>query len=139
MTTPDITFEPSREEMSFMLIASRMLERNIPVIPIPPGKKGARLRDWPNLATTDIAQVQKWNNENPKYNCGAVATAEGFWFFDCDIPNLAQQIERETGQTFPATFAVRTSKGVHYYFKQTKASRAMGNRNVPKLFDAQVS
>lgn len=124
--------------MSFKETAATMLGRNIPVIPIPPREKGTKLKNWPKLATTDIVQIERWNSENPEYNCGAVATAEGVWILDCDIPDLAQQIEREAGHSLPATFVVQSSKGSHYYFKQTAASRAMRNRKVEHLFDAQV-
>jgi len=57
---------------------------------------------------------------------------------DCDVPHLQQTIETESGQVFPPTFSVRSSKGIHYYFRQTDASRKTGNVSVDGLFDAQI-
>jgi len=124
---------------NFKEIVTPLIARGIPVIPIPPRQKGTRLKGWQNLATTDPVQIEKWHEENPQYNCGAVAKPDGFWFLDCDAPNLQQTIEAETGQLFPPTFSVRSSKGIHYYFRQTDASRKTGNVSVEGLFDAQVN
>ncbi len=123
---------------SFKEIAMPLLARGIPIIPIPPRQKGTRLKGWQNLATIELEQIEKWHEENPQYNAGAVAKPDGFWMLDCDVPNLEQTIETETGQMFPPTFSVRSSKGIHYYFRQTQASRKTGNVSVEGLFDAQV-
>src|ERR1700674_1392684 len=101
--------------VSFKKIAMQLAARGIPVIPIPPRQKGAVLRNWPELATTDSAQIEKWNKGNPQHNVGAVAKLDGFWFLDCDVPNLQQAIETETGQLFPPTFSVKSANGVHFY------------------------
>lgn len=123
---------------NFKEIVTPLIARGIPVIPIPPRQKGAVLRGWQKLATTSSEQIEEWHSRNPQYNAGAVAKPDGFWFLDCDVPNLQQTIETETGQLFPPTFSVRSSKGIHYYFRQTDASRKTGNVSVEGLFDAQV-
>ncbi len=123
----------------FKNVASEMVCRGVPVIPIPPCEKGTKLVNWPSLATTDVAQVEKWHSENPNYNCGAVAKPDGFWMLDCDLMDLPQRIEEETQKSIPATLKVRSRRGFHFYFRQTDASRKLGNRNVRGLFEAQVS
>jgi putative DNA primase/helicase len=123
-TTTDVAPATSFKEIAMPLVA-----RGIPVIPIPPRQKGAVLKDWPNLATTELEQIEKWNEENPQYNVGAVAKLNGFWMLDCDVPDLQQTIEKETGNVFPPTFSVRSSKGLHFYFKHTAASHAL-KRNI---------
>ena len=110
---------------SFKEIAMPLVAQGIPVIPIPPRQKGAGLKGWQNLATTDPVQIEKWNKENPQYNVGAVAKLDGFWMLDCDVPDLQQTIEKETGENFPQTFTIKSSKGLHFYFKHTAASRAL--------------
>lgn len=110
---------------SFKDIAMPLVARGIPVIPIPPRQKGAGLRGWQKLATTESEQIEKWNEENPQYNAGAVAKLSGFWMLDCDVPDLQQKIELETGQVFPQTFSVSSSKGLHFYFKHTAASQLL--------------
>jgi putative DNA primase/helicase len=116
--------------LSFKEIAMPLVARGIPVIPIPPRQKGAVLKNWPDLATTNPGQVEAWNKQNPQYNCGAVAQFDGFWMLDCDVPDLQQTIEKETGEIFPQTFTVKSSKGLHFYFKHTAASRAL-KKNIP--------
>jgi len=125
--------------VSFKEIAMPLVARGIPVIPIPPRQKGAVLKNWPELATTDLVQIEKWNKENAQFNVGAVAKLDGFWMLDCDVPGLPQQIENEIGKPFPNTFTVKSSRGYHYYFCQTDASRQMGNVSVKGFFDAQVN
>jgi putative DNA primase/helicase len=109
----------------FKEIAMPLVARGIPVIPIPPRQKGAGLKGWQNLATTDPVQIEKWNKENPQYNVGAVAKLDGFWMLDCDVPNLPQTIEQETNQSFPQTFSVKSGKGLHFYFKHNAASQSL--------------
>jgi Bifunctional DNA primase/polymerase, N-terminal/Primase C terminal 1 (PriCT-1) len=123
----------------FKIIASAMVERGIPVIPIPPRQKAAQLKDWPERATTDIKQIEAWHKENPEYNCGAVATRNGFWMLDCDQAGLRERIEKETQRKIPPTLTVKSKKGFHFYFRQTDGSRRMGNLKVGRVFDAQVS
>jgi putative DNA primase/helicase len=115
--------------MSFKEIAMPLVKRGIPVIPVLPRKKEAVLKAWQNLATTDVKVIEEWNEENPQYNAGAVAKLDGFWMLDCDVPDLQQKIEEETGNAFPQTFSVRSSKGQHFYFKHTTASRSL-KRNI---------
>jgi Bifunctional DNA primase/polymerase, N-terminal len=123
----------------FKIIASAMAERGIPVIPIPPRQKAAQLPNWPERATTNMKQIEAWHNENPECNCGAVATRNGFWMLDCDQEGLIERIEKETQRKIPPTLTVRSRKGQHIYFRQTVASRKMGNLSVAGVFDAQVS
>ena len=116
--------------MSFIEIARPLLERNIPVIPLRPRSKIAVLDNWPDLATTDIYQIQKWDQENPNYNCACVAKAspDGVWIWEVDSPEAIQRCEQETGQKIPKTFRVRSRPGRgHMYFKHSPQSLAVGN------------
>lgn len=103
--------------MSFKEIATPLVARHIPVIPIPPLQKGTVLKHWPNLATTELEQIEKWNEENPHYNAGAVAKLDGFLMLDCDVPGLQQKIEKSTGQDFPQTFSVKSSNRAAFLFQ----------------------
>jgi putative DNA primase/helicase len=118
-------------------LARKMAEHGVAVIPVPPKEKGCKLLDWPQLATTDINQINNWAETEPDGNYGCVCTPESVVVLDADNPGLRSQIERTTGRDFPDTLTVRSSKGYHYYFKQTDRSRAVGNRNVADLFDLQ--
>src|SRR5580692_10681288 len=111
---------------SFRAIATPLVARGIPVIPIPPRQKGANLKSWQTLATTKLEQIEEWHSENPQYNVGAVAKLDGFWMLDVDAPELQQAIQDETGQVFPETFTVASNKGMHFYFKHTAASQSLG-------------
>jgi hypothetical protein len=116
--------------MNFKEIASPLIECGIPVTPLRPQTKIAFLPGWENSATTDIAQVDLWNSQDPTYNCGAVAKADldKVWFFEVDSPDVIHRVVNDTGKPMPETFMVRSSPGhAHYYFKQSEASIRMGN------------
>lgn len=114
----------------FKQIADPLTARNVPVIPLRPRTKIAFIAGWEQLATTDVAQVDKWDAEYTDANgaCVAYAKPDGVWFFEVDKPGIVEKIEQETGHALPETFMVRSSPGRgHFYFKQTPASIAMGN------------
>ena len=110
---------------SFKEIAMPLVKRGIPVIPVLPRDKKTVLKNWQSLATVESDQIEKWDEENPEYNVGAVARVGGIWMLDCDVPDLLQTIQKETGQVFPQTFSVRSNKGLHFYFKHTPASESL--------------
>jgi len=107
----------------FFRASKELLARGIKCIPIPCQEKGCRLKDWPELATTDLVQIEKWKHQNPRMNAGAVASPEGVCILDIDDPSIIEQMPAG----MPRTFTVKSSKGLHFYFKQTDATRALGN------------
>lgn len=116
--------------MSFFEIAEPLIARGLPVIPLRPRSKIAALDNWPDLATTDISQIQKWNQEMPDANCACVAQAnpDGFWVWEVDSPEAVQRCEQETGQRIPKTFRVRSRIGRgHIFFRHSTQSLAVGN------------
>lgn len=120
------------EQTPFEKRASIPLAHNVPVIPLRPESKVAFLHNWQDEATLDMTKIHAWAQQDPNYNCGAVARAKpgGIWFFEVDQENFHKVIEQQTGQKMPETFAVRSSPGRgHFYFLQTPASIAMGNCN----------
>ena len=80
------TLTDASSAMSFKEIAIPLVKRGIPVIPVLPRQKGTVLKGWQDLATTDVKVIEKWNEQNPQYNAGAVAKIDGFWMLDCDVP-----------------------------------------------------
>lgn len=114
----------------FSQIATPLVTKGVPVIPLRPKTKIAFLNEWEKLATTDMKKVLEWDIDFDGANaaCVAYARENGVWFLEIDKSGFADRIERETGQKMPATMMVRSSPGRgHYYFKQTPASIAMGN------------
>lgn len=126
-----------QQESVFKQAARELMRRGIPVIPIPPREKGCRLANWTELATTDKNQLTDWLNENPAYNAGAVALPDGFCMLDADRADLRDLINLESGRDLPRTFTVKSSKGHHYYFRQTAMTRDTGNVKKGGLFDFQ--
>jgi len=124
---------------TFLEIATPLIQRGIPVIPVQPNEKRCLLPEWQMKATTDIEQVKLWQTDNPHYNVGCVGKPDGFVMLDCDVVGLREQVEKETGQKFPLTLIVRSAgKGAeHIYFRQTDKSRGLGNRSSAGLFDLQ--
>lgn len=129
--------------LPFNKIAVQMVKRGINVIPVEAkGKKPLLPKDWQFKASTKPDVIRDWIIEyGNDINCGCVATLDTYWFLDADNPELWDIIERETGNTLPRTFTTASSKGQHKYWKQTQASRLMGNHKAhqfPYEFDAQV-
>jgi len=116
--------------MTFFEIAQPLIARGLPVIPLRPRSKVALLDNWPELATTDALQIQRWSEQYPEANCACVALAkpDGFWIWEVDSPEAVQRCEQETGQKLPKTFRVRSRVGRgHIFFRQSSESLAMGN------------
>jgi hypothetical protein len=116
--------------MTFREIAEPLAKMGVPMTPVRPGTKRAFLPDFPTTATTDLSQIAAWNETYPDCNAACVARAEdgGVWFFEVDSADVLPRIQKETGQMMPETFKVRSRPGRgHFYFRQTKASMAMGN------------
>lgn len=116
--------------MGFREIAEPLAKMGVPMTPVRPGTKRAFLPDFPTTATTDLSQIFAWNKLYADCNAACVARAEegGVWFFEVDSPDVIPRLEKQTGQTMPNTFKVRSRPGRgHFYFRQTKASMEMGN------------
>jgi hypothetical protein len=124
---------------TFLEIATPLIQRGIPVIPVQPNEKRCLLPEWQTKATTDIERVKLWQTENPVFNVGCVGTPEGIVILDADNPELIARIERETGHEMPRTFTVRSGgkKLPHLYFRQTDVSRKLRNRSSAGMFDLQ--
>src|SRR5260221_378722 len=122
---------PPSTATAFETRALPLIERNVPVIPLKSRTKIAFITGWETKATVDPAQVKQWAQEYPDANVASVAKTEpgGIWIFEVDKENFHEQVEQQTGQRIPDTFIVRSSPGRgHFYFRQTTASIAMGNR-----------
>jgi hypothetical protein len=137
------TATPQATRLPFNRIAVQMVKRGINVIPVEAkGKKPLLPKDWQFKASTKPDVIRDWIIEyGNDINCGCVATLDTYWFLDADNPELWDIIERETGNRLPRTFTTASSKGQHKYWKQTQASRLMGNHKAhhfPYEFDAQV-
>jgi hypothetical protein len=116
--------------MNFLERAQHTALKGVPVIRLRPNSKAAMDDKWPELATTDVDTLTRWNQEYPDANCGAVAQARlgGYLFLELDSTDAYERIERETGQKFPATYLVRSRPGRgHFYFQQTQRSIDAGN------------
>lgn len=117
--------------MNFLERAQYTASKGVPTIRVRPNAKAAMDNGWPQLATTDIEVLKKWNEETPTANCAAVAKAEigGFWFLELDAASeITERIQKETGKEIPATYRVRSrpNRG-HLYWRHTAASIAAGN------------
>src|ERR1700676_1948121 len=116
--------------MTFFEIAKPMAEMGVPQIRIRPDSKAAFDKDWPSMATTDLARLAELSKEYPDSNAASVAQAKigGFWVWEVDSPDVLPRMEKETGLQIPPTFKVRSRAGRgHIYWKHTPASVQMGN------------
>jgi len=129
--------------MSFRDLAAKLTARGVPVVPVEANSKRCRLTGWPDLATTDHATIEQWNQADPAANVAAVAKMDiegGVLILDCDVPGLPERIEEENCLAIPETFTV-TSAGKrcpHLYFRHTPKSRLLGNRKLAGQFDLKA-
>jgi hypothetical protein len=121
--------------VTFLERAKPYAEMGIPIFPLLPREKRppASLSDWPNVATTNIAQIEAWNAENPDFNCALVAQPSGIVILEFDVANGMANAAREMNQPLPKTRVHISGGGFgHYIFLQTDRSRALGNRQAKK-------
>lgn len=119
--------------MTFRDIAVPIASLGVPIIRLRPKSKLPFDDVWQNLATTDIGVIEKWNSETPDANCGSVAKADGFLFFESDEPGVIKRYQEETGESFQ-TFTAQSRPGrYHFYFKQTDLTRKVGSITQKKL------
>ena len=61
--------------MGFREITEPLSKMGVPTTPVRPNSKQAFLPDFPNTATTDLAQIIKWDEQFPNHNGAALARA----------------------------------------------------------------
>lgn len=122
------------------------------VFPLPPGEKGATLKDWPNKACTDPERVARfWPSE--RHNIGIACGPSRLVVLDLDahgeLPDdwrelpgvndgkdVLAQICEWAGMDWPQTYTVATpSGGWHLYFTAAADSAI---RNSASLIGPQV-
>jgi len=115
---PRIALRPSQLQSALDLAA-----RGFAVFPLRPNSKLPLLRGWPELATTDTSQIQKWWMKHPDANIG-IATGEksGILVIDVDgEPGRASLaiLESKHGALPPTRTvkSIRPDRGEHRYFK----------------------
>jgi hypothetical protein len=123
---------------SFLDRASSMVERGVPVVPLPAAQKDPPPKGFTTLATTDMNIIKEWLVPNGKpaiatadSNVACVAKPEGFWFFDIDnMQTVSAEIEAATGhkiQEIRTLVVCSSGEKRHLYFQQNDASRLLGN------------
>ncbi len=88
--------------------------------PIRAGDKAPLVKDWPNLATTNIAQLEAWAKRFPACNWGVATGPEsGVFVLDEDgNPGKASlKAYQLQGLELPHTLTVTTGNGRHQYFR----------------------
>jgi len=119
----------------FLNVALWNTKYGIPVVPGYPYQKYSRIAGWPDLATTERGQLEKWNDENEQYNVIAVAKRGVVCSVDIDDPKVIEMLPHP----LPPTLKVQTpSGGCHIHFLATPESDALGNRNVLRVGDYTV-
>ncbi|GAI78349.1 unnamed protein product, partial [marine sediment metagenome] len=110
--------------------------RGIRLYPISRNKKPL-IKDWPNKATTDMAQVALWGTKWPSCNfCALAGKGSGVLILDVDVKNnqpgleSLARLEEEYGSF--DTFTVKTpSGGLHLYFKYPEGQEMRNINNFP--------
>lgn len=110
------------------LLASALdlASRGLRVFPLKPGTKLPAIKDWPNLATTDEAQIRRVWDGRP-WNIG-VAMGQGFLGLDVDMKNGKDGLASLAALGVELNgFVVRTpTGGKHGYFIGPDVSNSAG-------------
>jgi hypothetical protein len=107
--------DPTR--MPKLLSALKLGKAGLRVLPVRPDSKSPAFKGWPEDATTDRAQIERWWGEEPEFNIGICTT--GMLVVDIDVAKggLASWLELTEFLEVPPTFTVKTwSGGYHLYF-----------------------
>jgi hypothetical protein len=88
--------------------------RGWPVVPLVPNSKRCVLKDWPERATTDPAQIEAWWCETPDANIGIVCgKTANLCVLDIDSKDT-DPVEAKFGQ-LPPSIWVDTPHGYHLF------------------------
>jgi hypothetical protein len=107
--------------------------RGLRVFPITPGRKEPpKVTDWPNRATTDLAQVTEWWERWPTANI-AIATGDPFDVLDFDTADAARAytVSDAEADGLDVLSAVKTPKGLHLQIRPT--GRRNGENIAPEI------
>lgn len=110
-------------------IYTNALSRGLSIVPIPPREKGCKLSLWPDKAVNSARIMEGLDG----WNYGVVADWD---FCILDVDNLAE-LSLAISDLIPATYTVQTSRGKHFYFRHSSASRRLGNK-AAGVFDFQA-
>jgi hypothetical protein len=117
---------------NFKEIVVHALHRGLTIHPLKPRDKNPWLKGWPDAASKDLKVVLDWATRFPTSNYGVAANDEFCILESDDLDHLKEIL----GEDIPSTYTVQARPGrPHYYFKQTEASRAAGNLDLPGTFE----
>lgn len=123
----------------FLEIALRNAARGFRVHPLREREKAPLLKDWPALATNDRAIIEAWAAKYPNANCGVVLDDNLCVLESDDFPQFFDRLYHGPAGhqvPFPKTFTVQArANRPHIYFRQTAASRALGNCDLAGVFE----
>jgi hypothetical protein len=84
------------------------------------GQRGKHPRGrWPKLATLSPRVIRAMLADGP-WNIAVACKRSGVLGVDEDRLGAFAEFATSIGETIPATFRVRTKKGLHYYFRQAE-------------------
>jgi hypothetical protein len=113
--------------MNFLDIALRNAERGFRIVPL--RGKEAFLRNWPQLATSDEAQIRAWAAKFPDYNCGVAGGAD-IIILDSDRVSRLKDLCDTHWDEWSQTYSVSSGRPdrAHLYFRATPEALEFGNK-----------
>jgi len=114
--------EKSQSSRNRFTLALRYAEAGFRLVPQDKNKKPC-ITDWPEKASSDPAQLEKWKKQFPKANWAVLCGGSGLCVLDVDVKNgqpgreSLKKLQEAIGK-LPTTMTVRTpSAGGHVYFR----------------------
>lgn len=120
--------------------ALNLADRGFRIFPVVPNGKKPAIKDWPNRATKDSAQIQAWfdpSRSTQDFNIG-IATGGGILALDVDVKGGAGGVESfealDVIHDFPRTLTTRTaSGGRHHIFRVENDVRNSASQLAPGI------
>jgi hypothetical protein len=92
---------------------------------------------WSTAATTDPKKVIAMFTGNAR-NIGIACGPSGIVVIDEDVPGDFARFCLSVGQALPATFTVKTGKGMHYYFRRPPGVELTNNEGELRSYGVNV-
>jgi hypothetical protein len=81
---------PPNDKSDFLSVALELAE--IGYLVVPADSRHPIVKQWPNVATRDPAQLRKWGQKYPSAFVAIVVRADSdYWALDADVPDWLQE------------------------------------------------
>jgi len=135
---PQLATKPYRAPPSYIKGAIYWYQYGFNVIPIEPNTKRTAVKWDPWLANLSKQSITAYWSQNPAYELGFIV-GDDLIVFDADSPeSIAALVEIEKAFDITPNLIIKTTKGVHHYFKRSKGTVAKSDSHSTVLYPNRI-